>query len=180
MDVKFLSPFVEAAKEVIQAEANTSLQRGELSLQHSALTTKEVSVLISLIGEVEGVVIYSLSSSTATGIVSQVIGQEFQEFDELAQSGIAEMGNVITGRATMMLSKTGFSADISPPTVIVGEGVQISTVDFTRIVVPLFSSLGEITVHLSLHEKNNRTSSSNFVPAQLDQDALERANKLNS
>ncbi len=178
MDVKFLSPFVEAAKEVIGSEAGAAVQRGDLTLQHSGLTTQEVSVLISLIGEVEGVVIYSLSCDTALQLVSRMIDQKFEEFDDLAQSGIAELANVISGRATMMLSRTGFNTDISPPTVIVGQGVQISTVDFTRIVVPLESEVGVITAHLSLNDKNNPQSGGNFVPAQLDQAALEQANQL--
>ena len=178
MDVKFLSPFVEAAKEIVQAEAETAVQRGDLSLKHSALTTQEVSVIISMIGEVEGVVIYSLSEKTALDIVSRMIGQQFEEFNDLAQSGIAELGNVITGRATMMLSQTGLKSDISPPTVIIGKDVKVSTVDFTRIVVPLITDLGEITVHLSLKEKNGTQSAGKFVPAQLDQAALDQAHQL--
>ena len=178
MDVKFLSPFVGAAKEVVQAEAGTEIQRDKLSLHQSSLTTSEISVLISLIGEVEGVVLYSLSIPTALGIVSRVIGQEFEEFDELAQSGIAELGNVITGRATMMLSQAGIESDISPPTVIIGKDVQVSTVDFTRIAVPLKTDLGDITVHLSLQEKKKTAAKGQFVPAQLDQGALEQAQTL--
>lgn len=178
MDVRFLSPFVEAAKAVLQAEVGMEIQRGKLSLQHSSLTTNVISVLISLIGEVEGVVLYSLSIPTSLGIVSRMIGQEFDEFDELAQSGIAEMGNVITGRATMLLSQAGINSDISPPTVIIGKDIQVSTVDFTRIAVPLITELGEITVHLSLQEKKTTAAKGQFVPAQLDQDALEQARTL--
>jgi chemotaxis protein CheX len=59
-----------------------------------------------------------------------MMGQEFAEFDNLAQSGIAELGNVITGAATVKLSKEGFDAEISPPTLVQGEGIQISTLDF--------------------------------------------------
>jgi chemotaxis protein CheX len=174
MDVKFLSPFVEAAKEVVQAEAGTEIQRGKLSLQHSALTTHEVSVLISMIGQVEGVVLYSLSIPTARGLVSRMMGEEVEGFDELAQSGIAELGNVITGRATMLLSQAGINSDISPPTVIIGKDIQVSTVDFTRIVVPLISDLGEITAHLSLQGRAN-SGGGEFIPAQLDEQALQQA-----
>jgi chemotaxis protein CheX len=178
MDVKFLSPFVEAAKAVLQAETDLDVQRGKLSLQQTSLTTHQISVLISLIGEVEGVVLYSLSVPTALGLVSRMIGQAFEEFDELAQSGIAELGNVITGRATMLLSQAGINADISPPTVIIGEGVQVSTVDFTRIIVPLQTDLGEITAHLSLQEKQS-AGGGQFVPAQLDEQSLQQASTVN-
>jgi chemotaxis protein CheX len=164
MNVKFLNPFVEAAVEVLQAECQISVQRGNLSLQKSALTTDDITVLISLIGQVQGVVLYGLSTSTGLALVSRVMGQDFAEFDNLAQSGIAELGNVISGRATVNLSKTGFASNISPPTLIQGKGVTISTLDFPRIVVPLTSEVGQVVVHLAIRESPPGMSESIFVP----------------
>jgi chemotaxis protein CheX len=83
-----------------------------------------------------------------------MMGQEFSELDSLAQSGVAELGNVISGRATIKFSQAGYKADISTPTVVTGKGIEISTLDFPRIVVPLETGLGLITVHLALRIKN--------------------------
>ncbi len=44
MNVKFLNPFVEAASEVLQAECNIKVTRGNLTLHKSALTTDDVTV----------------------------------------------------------------------------------------------------------------------------------------
>ena len=71
------------------------------------MTTDDVTVLINLVGQIQGVVLYELSESTALGFVSRMMGQKFNEFDNLAQSGIAELGNVISGKATVELSKAG-------------------------------------------------------------------------
>lgn len=49
-NVKFMNPFVEAASEVLQAEVQTTVSRGTLSLHKSALTSKDITVLISLVG----------------------------------------------------------------------------------------------------------------------------------
>lgn len=152
MNVKFLNPFVEAANEVLGAEVGVSLSRGALSLQKSALTSDEVTVLISMVGQVQGVVLYGLSAATGLALVSRMMAQEFDKFDSLAQSGVAELGNVITGRASIKLANTGVAAEISPPTLIHGQGVTVSTLDFSRIVVPLECELGRITVHLALRE----------------------------
>ncbi|MER3513940.1 MAG: chemotaxis protein CheX, partial [Chloroflexota bacterium] len=54
--------------------------------------------------------------------------------------------------ATIKLAEAGYSANISPPTLIQGKGVTISTLDFPRIVVPLICDLGEIMVHLALRD----------------------------
>jgi chemotaxis protein CheX len=152
MNVRFLNPFLEAAVEVMKAEVGTDISKGDLSLEKSALTTDEVTVLLHLVGEINGVVMYGMSVETELKVVSQIMGQEFLEFNSLAQSGIAELGNVITGRATVKFSQTGYQANISPPMVIAGHGIQVSTLDFPRIVVPLYCDLGKIMVHLALRE----------------------------
>jgi chemotaxis protein CheX len=163
-NVKFLNPFVEAANEVLQAEARVSVTRGALSLHKSALTTDEVTVLISLVGQVQGVVLYSLSVRTGLALISRMMNQAFTEFDNLAQSGVAELGNVITGRASVKLSEAGVTSTLSPPTLIQGRGVSLSTLDFARIVVPLACEVGEITVHLALRESPPDGRNTNFVP----------------
>jgi chemotaxis protein CheX len=162
-----MNPFVEAAMEVLQAECSLAVGRGSLALQRTSLTTDEVTVLLSLIGQVQGVVLYSMSEQTGLGLVSRVMGQEFSAFGSLAQSGVSELGNVITGQASVKMSQAGWSVNISPPTLIRGKGVTLSTLDFTRVVVPLQTEAGQITVHLAVRESPPGMSHSNFVPVSV-------------
>jgi chemotaxis protein CheX len=164
MKADYVNPFLEAAQEVLAAEADVSVTHGPLSLQRSALTTDEITVLISVVGRVQGVVLYGLSEATALFLVGRILAQEFQTFDNLAQSGIAELGNVITGRASVKLAQAGYVTDISPPSLVHGRGVTISTLDFPRVVVPLVSPGGSLTVHLALREADG-TESSTIVPS---------------
>lgn len=164
MNVKFLNPFVDAAAEVLKAEAKVNMEKGNLTLQKSALTTDEVTVLINLVGQVQGVVLFGLSEQLGKKLVSKMMDQEFESFDSLAQSGVAELGNVISGRATVLLSDAGFQSTISPPTMITGKGVQISTLDFPRIVVPLSCEFGDMVIHLALRESQAGEWNDNFVP----------------
>lgn len=166
-NVKFMNPFVDAASEVLAAEVQVKIERGTLGLQKTALTTNDITVLLSLVGQVEGVVLYEMSTSTGMQLVSRMMGQEFPEFDNLAQSGVAELGNVITGQATIKLSKEGYRVDISPPTLIQGRDIQISTLDFPRIVVPLKTEIGDILVHLALRESDTGTAERSFVPISI-------------
>lgn len=153
MNVQFLNPFVEAAFAVLEAEASLKAQRGQISLQRSAATSDDITVLISMVGQVQGVVLYSLSERTAIAIVSKIMDQPFEEFDELAQSGIGEIGNVITGQAGNRLSQVGYNVNISPPTMIMGKGTLISTLDFERIKVPILTEFGAIQLDIALREK---------------------------
>lgn len=152
MNVKFLNPFVEAAYEVVTAETQGAVTRGDLSLDHGLYVTDDVTVVLSLVGDVKGTVLYSLAQETAIKLASIIMEDEFTQFDELAQSGIAELGNVITGRASMKLSETGCESNISTPSLIIGKGALLSTLDYPRLIVPLVTIAGPLRIHIALRE----------------------------
>jgi chemotaxis protein CheX len=152
MNVKFLNPFVEAATEVIESETSIVLQRGDLGLEKSPYQTDDITVIIAMVGAVYGNVLYSMSYITAVALASRMLGEKLEAFDALAQSGIAELGNVITGRASVKLADAGYESTISPPTLVVGKGIQISTLDRPRLVVPFNSESGPVVIHLALRE----------------------------
>lgn len=153
MDAKLLNPFIQAAVEVLKAEVGAEVSRGEISLQKSALTSEDITVLINLIGDVYGVVMYGMPTATGLKLVSKIMGQDFTELNSLAQSGVAELGNVISGQATIRFSEAGYRSNISTPMVLTGNGIEISTLDFSRLVVPLTTQYGSFTVHLALRER---------------------------
>jgi chemotaxis protein CheX len=166
VDANLLNPFVQAAVEVLKAEVEADVSRGDISMQKSSLTSEDITVMINLVGDVYGVVMYGMHKNTCLNLVSKILGQEFTELNSLAQSGVAELGNVISGRATIRFSETGFKSNISPPTVLNGNGVEISTLDFPRIVVPLNTQFGTLTVHLALRTKKQGESNNpdEFIP----------------
>jgi chemotaxis protein CheX len=152
MKVKFLNPFVDAACEILRLEMQETVERGNLLLDNGFYVTDDVTVILALIGAVDGTVFYSMSNDMAIRFASTLVGKSFDVMDKLVQSGIAELGNVITGRASMKLAEAGYEANISPPSLIMGKGATISTLDYPRLVVPLITSLGSITIHLALRE----------------------------
>ena len=164
MDAKLLNPFIQAAVEVLEAEVGADVTRGEISVEKSPLTSEDMTVLINLLGDVDGVVMYGMQKNTCLHLVSKILGQDFTELNSLAQSGMAELGNVISGRATIRFSETGYKSNISTPTVLTGTGVEVSTLDFPRIIVPLITQYGTLTVHLALRIKNQVPSINSDAP----------------
>lgn len=152
MNVKFLNPFVSAAHDILQHEMREAVQRGDLQLENGSYQTDDVTVIISLIGAVDGNVFYGMSKESAIQFASTLMGEQIDSLNELAQSGIAELGNVITGQASMRLAEAGYESNISTPSLIIGKGASISTLEHPRLVVPLHTSIGSLTIHLSLRE----------------------------
>jgi chemotaxis protein CheX len=150
MKVAFVNPFIQAASEVLDAELGSETQRGDLRLHKSACTTDEITALVGVTGTVTGLVLYSMSEATALGIASRISGREFTEFDALAQSGIGELGNVITGRAAVLLSIAGYPANITPPALVIGKGTMITTLDLNRLILPLQTELGPLEIQVVL------------------------------
>lgn len=152
MDVKLLNPFITAVSEILEKEVEIQPSKGQISLQKSAHTTEEVTILVRLAGQVEGMVAYGMSEDTARAFVSKMMGQEWSVLDELAQSALGELGSMIAGLARTELSDRGYKLDVSPPMLILNEGALISTLDLQRLVVSLQTPYGPVQVHLSLRE----------------------------
>jgi len=149
--VELINVFIKAATDVLQSEVGEEASAGSVRVLSSAQTSEEVTVMIGVSGDVRGMVLLGMSERTAKAIVSRMMDEPCPLFDELAQSGIAEMGNVITGIATQGLEAHGFSVTISPPALISGgPGIMISTINFRRFVVPLKCSVGDLTLHAAI------------------------------
>jgi len=149
-NVKLLNPFVLAAAEVLQSELGVRATRGALRLHKEIYVTDDITVLISLLGDAWGVVMMGLSFDTAKAMVSKILGEDVPDFNKLAQSGISELGNVIAGLAATKLGAAGYTTDISVPTLIVGKGSRISTFDIPRIIVPMETDYGTLTLTLAV------------------------------
>lgn len=150
--LELINPFVEAAGRVLGQECGETVSRGKLHRVRSPQTSREVSALIAITGGVAGLVIYSMSVETACGFASRMMGEPVAELDEISQSAIAELANMITGQAGIMLEQAGFPSDMSPPVLLLGRGNTIATFNLTRLVVPLLVSFGEFSIDIAIKE----------------------------
>ncbi|HHV61031.1 MAG TPA: chemotaxis protein CheX [Firmicutes bacterium] len=158
MKVEFVNPFLSAAFHVLETEVQAKIDRGDLSIEESQFTSKDITVMIGVVGKVRGIVMYSMSEETAKKLVSVMLGQPVETFDSMAESAISEIGNVITGGASAELEKAGYACRISPPTLIMGAKTVISTINIKRLVVPLKTQYGEIEVSIALEEAKSNPS----------------------
>ncbi len=153
MRVEHIQPFVSAAAYVLKHELNADVERGELSVAETDYTTKEITVLIGITGDLEGTVLFGTNEEMAMNIVYELTGERKVFYDDTSESAIAELGNVISGRATVLFEQQGIMCNISPPTVITGRGTIISSVNMKRLIVPLRTPLGDMDIAISLRER---------------------------
>ena len=79
-----------------------------------------------------------------------MMGMPVDTFDEMAKSAISELSNMITGNASTSLASQGLEIDISPPTLITGNSVTITTGTLQTIVVPVETEAGIFEINIAL------------------------------
>jgi len=157
MKVEYVGPFVDGAINVLTTLLGKTPERGKLSARPQLFTSQQVNVVCGVAGVIEGQVIYGMSVQTADKVASGMIGQTIITFDALAASAIAELGNMISGHSVTALASAGFPCDITPPTIIRGNNVKISTMNVPALVIPIkIEGLGEIEITICLREKAAR------------------------
>jgi chemotaxis protein CheX len=150
MRLEHINPVVKAALEVLRTELATSVRRGPVSVVRDAGKGHDLTILIAVTGALEGVLAYGLDKDVACRMASSMMGEEFTELDELVQSGVAEVGNVISGRAMMILANQGLETQIAPPVLLIGHDAKISTLSIARLLVPVELDFGTIDMQIAL------------------------------
>ncbi|ADG81008.1 chemotaxis protein CheX [Thermincola potens] len=153
MKADIINPFLTSAMEILQMEAGIKPVRGALSLADACWTTREITVMISITGAVEGTFQIGMSEKTAIAVTSRMLGEEMREFDKWVLSGIGEMANIIAGRALIRLEQIGYVSDIGPPSILYGAPARISTLDRKKLQIPLETDVGVVELSVCLREK---------------------------
>ncbi|MFB6344312.1 MAG: chemotaxis protein CheX [bacterium] len=156
MKADHINPFVKASVRVLnQFDPELSIEREQPRKVDSPYKTLGVTCYLGLTGALEGQIIYDMEIETARKVAGTMNGQDSLEINDLARSAIQELSNMISGNAVTTLKNETIdgSLDITPPSLIVGNGSTISDYQNKPFVqVPLRSNLGTFLVNLSISE----------------------------
>jgi chemotaxis protein CheX len=154
MKVEYVTPFVAGAISVMETLLGVKPERGQLSARPMMFTTQQVNIVCGITGDIQGQVIFGMTVIAADRIASRMLGAPVVTFDQLAASAIAEMGNMISGNSATLLAGQGYQCDISPPTIVKGSNVKISTLDIPALVIPMrLKDIGDVEINVSLMDR---------------------------
>lgn len=157
LKAELINPFVEGAIVFFKHELGIDIVRGEPRIESCHSTPEQINVLIGVTGEAEGMVLYSMTQRSAKSIASAMVKSPVPLYDQLAESALGEMGNIITGQAASRLEELGYICKLSPPVLISGEGTIISAIDIDMLVIPLdLHELGRLDIYVALRENASR------------------------
>ncbi|ROR21934.1 chemotaxis protein CheX [Mobilisporobacter senegalensis] len=136
MSADFINPFLVAATKILKDMVMIDAKVGKPFVKTSEFREDSVVIIIGVTGEARGQVMIAFEKNVACDIVSKMIMMPVAVLDELGNSAICELGNMILGNAATVFSTKGILIDITPPTL--AEGNMVFTNNFTKnISVPL-------------------------------------------
>lgn len=126
MDVNMINPILSAFAEILPQIGFQKIEKKKLSLIGATLDYSGVLLNIALLGSIKGIILIGLDLESAKKFASKMMmGMEVAVFDSMAQSAVSEMGNMVCANACTQYAKVGIGGlDISPPTVMIGQGGQ--------------------------------------------------------
>jgi chemotaxis protein CheX len=152
MRVEYINPFVESAYNIMQEVLQVDIDRKDLYLKKTTQPVMGVAALVGLAGDVEGRVLIDMSQETAIGIASVMNGEELTSIDDLVKATITELANMITAQAVTKLFDLGFKFDLTPPSIITGDNMQVTNADVEALIVPLEMKQGLVEINVAIRE----------------------------
>ncbi len=126
MDVKYVNPFIEAFGAVMPELGFASTAMAGLSAKAKEVVASGVLVVLGLVGDVKGNVVFTIETDVAKRIAStMMMGMPVEELDDMARSAISELTNMLTANAATLFANSGIAVEISTPTLLHGESITI-------------------------------------------------------
>jgi chemotaxis protein CheX len=153
MKVEYINPFIEASQLVVKMLCGTEVRLGKIYLRRSNSLMNQAVVMIGVIGKIKGQVCFELSIDTTKKIASAMMGGiPIMELDEISKSAVSEMVNMIMGNTSTIFANKNINIDITPPSLLIGEKIELLN-KVSTIVVPLeLEGLGTIAINVAAEE----------------------------
>lgn len=152
MNVEHINPFIEASQAVIKQIVGLDTKLGKIFVKNSPYASDNILIIVGLTGKIRGQAVFAMNKSVALDIASSMMGgAEVIELDEISKSAISELTNMILGNTATILYNKGIGIEITPPTFLIGDNLQISNSKMKTICIPLlFGDNKQLQIDISV------------------------------
>jgi chemotaxis protein CheX len=126
-------------------------KRLRVYLQDRNVISNGVTLTVGFTRQMHGKVVYNMTTDTARYIASTMMfGIPVDKFNEMAQSALREMSNMLTAHAAMGYSKMGVDVDITTPELNIEEDYAIKISDAHYLTVEMDVGGNRIDIALAV------------------------------
>ena len=127
MDVRLINPFIGAVTGIMPQIGFSNITRKGISLKEKKFMVSGVVLTLGIVGDKKGNVVYSIDMDGAKKIAStMMMGMPVEELDDMSKSALSELSTMLTANASINFSNDGINVDISVPTMMYGEEIEIN------------------------------------------------------
>ncbi|MDU1321750.1 MAG: chemotaxis protein CheX [Clostridium botulinum] len=125
MDAKYINPFIDSFYNILPQIGFANVTREDVTVKNSV---ESLGILINLgiVGDIKGNIVYNIEGENGKKIASKMMmGLPVEELNEMAQSALSELSNMLTANASINFSNIGVNVNISTPTLMYGQDIKI-------------------------------------------------------
>lgn len=153
MKVEYINPFIESFSHVMNQIGFTKTENGALSVKDKYISCTGIVLVVGIIGDLKGNVVYVIDPSDAKKIASaMMMGKPINELDEISKSSLSELSNILSANAATHFSKTGVLIDITTPTLFHGEDIIVTMSSEKVLCVQLLADGIPVEVNISFNK----------------------------
>ncbi len=139
MNIEYINPFIEASQTVLAQVANVDAKLGKVFLKSAPYKGESILIIVGITGKIRGQAIFTMTKEVALKIASAMMfGMPVDELNEISKSALSELTNMILGNTATLLYNKGIGIEITPPSLLFGENLQISPSKMKTICIPLY------------------------------------------
>jgi chemotaxis protein CheX len=145
-----INPFIISVCKVMKDMCMLDLKIGKPAMSKGTYAGDTSIIRLGLIGGLTGEVVLNIAHVTALQIVSKMVMMPVETIDEMGQSAISELGNMIAGNAATVFANNNIIIDITPPTYYLGSDFKSDVSEYFSI--PFTCEAGELSVDVFVNE----------------------------
>ena len=150
MKMELIQPFINAADAVLAETLQCPTRIGDVSLDEEVYRRKGVASLITIIGDIEGRVIFDMDPPTATKVAAYLAGGPVPESDDVVRETVCELANMVIGSAVTTLNDQGFRFKVHPPVIHDDAEGEKSTEDQEALVMCFDTDNGNVFMNIAM------------------------------
>jgi len=142
--------FLTSAFEVLGKTVDARPERGSPVLRSGeALSSRELTVLVALHGQLAGVIFYSMSLATAMKLGGVLCQRHVKECGDLDGEAIGILAHMMSKAGVECIAEHGCLCKLEDPLLVLGFGEPLTGVS-PLLLVPLYTEYGDIDIGVAL------------------------------
>jgi chemotaxis protein CheX len=151
MKADIINPFLEATMSVLKTMAFTEPVPGKPYIKKGTVAIGDISGIVGITGDTEGSICLTFTRECILQVISQMLGEEQKEINDVVKDAVGELTNMISGDSRRRLEELGYHLHGAIPSVISGESHSIKHVTNGPILsIPFSTTAGSFTVEVCL------------------------------